>query len=66
MVKDRRTKKLSEFIKKNKHPSLQNNAVRYLQVDYVHKITGEFEEIDKNKSLYKVEFYQNLSILDLK
>ena len=40
--------------------------MRYLQVDYVHKITGEFEDIDKNKSLYKVEFDQNLSILDLK
>ena len=47
-------------------PFLNNNAVRYLQVDYVHKITGEFEDIDKNKSLYKVEFDRNLSILDLK
>ena len=55
-----------KWIYKKEQPSLQNNAVRYLQVDYVHKITGEFEEIDKNKPLYKVEFDQNLSILDLK
>ena len=63
--KGSKNEKIKWVYKKNK-PSLQDNAVRYLQVDYVHKITGEFEEIDKNKSLYKVEFDQNLSILDLK
>ena len=47
--------------------SLNNNSLRYLKVNLLDKIDGEFEEIENLKKIYKEEFNKdNLSIIDLK
>ena len=45
--------------------SLLNNHVRYLKIKYLDRINGQFEELDKVKSLYKEEFQKKLTACDL-
>lgn len=47
-------------------PFLKNNSVKYLKVKPIHKINGEYEEINDMKELYQKEFRKNLSIKDFK
>lgn len=54
-----------KFSKEQK--SFANNSLRFLELKYVDKINGEFEEIEKSriKSLYKTEFNHELTIVDV-
>lgn len=54
-----------EFSKEQK--SFSNSSLRFLELKYVDKINGEFEEIEKSriKSLYKTEFNHELTIVDV-
>ena len=52
------------YDKKNNIKSLINNSVKYLELEEVHKVNGEFEQIDSKKELYKNEFNKDISIED--
>ena len=45
--------------------SLDNNSLRYLQIKYIDKLNGEFEDIGQaEKTLYQEEFNHEISIKD--
>ena len=46
--------------------SLNDNSMKYLRVKPIHKINGEYEEINEMKNIYKNEFNKELSIKDFK
>ena len=45
--------------------SLKNNSLSYLKVKEIHKINGEFEEIESVNKLFKREFDKTINIIDL-
>lgn len=47
-------------------PFLKNNSVKYLKVKPIHKINGEYEEINDMKELYQKEFKKDINIKDFK
>lgn len=46
--------------------SLNNNSMKYLRVKPIHKVNGEYEEINDMKKIYKDEFDKDLSVKDFR
>ncbi|MCC3161141.1 MAG: site-specific DNA-methyltransferase [Mollicutes bacterium PWAP] len=56
---------LSKELQKNNNKYLSKNSVHYLKVKTINKVSGNFEDIDGVKSIFKNEFNREIDIIDL-